>query len=76
MAQGKVKVGGKQKVPAHQQRKQAPVKSKIDNFYKKKNVSVTKVLVVWSLHPCFLGNQQEHWGNHERKGRVVYFQAR
>jgi hypothetical protein len=46
MAQGKVKVGGKQKVPAHQQRKQAPVKSKIDNFYKKKNVSVTKVLVV------------------------------
>ncbi len=43
MAQGKVKAGGKSKLPAHQKRKQAPVKGKIDNFYKKKNVNVTKV---------------------------------
>ena len=43
MAQGKVKVSGKSKKPAHQQRKQAPVKGKVDNFFKKKNVNVTKV---------------------------------
>ena len=49
MAQGKVKAGGKSKLPAHQKRKQAPVKGKIDNFYKKKNVNVTKVWIYLSL---------------------------
>jgi|LauGreDrversion4_2_1035121.scaffolds.fasta_scaffold414552_1 hypothetical protein len=45
MAQGKIKVSGKSKKPAHQQRKQAPIKGKSDSFYKKTNVNVTKV---WS----------------------------
>lgn len=49
MAQGKVKIGGGSKLPAHQKRKQAPIKSKIDNFYKKKNVNVTKVFPYLSL---------------------------
>ncbi len=43
MAQGKIKVNGKSKKPAHQQRKQAPIKGKSDSFYKKTNVNVTKV---------------------------------
>jgi hypothetical protein len=43
MAQGKIKVSGKSKKPAHQQRKQAPIKGKSDSFYKKTNVNVTKV---------------------------------
>lgn len=61
MAQGKVKVSGKSKKPAHQQRKQAPIKGKVDSYYKKKNVNVTKVSYpkLASLIIC-IGNQQKY----------------
>jgi hypothetical protein len=58
MAQGKVKVSGKSKKPAHQQRKQAPIKGKADTFYKKKNINVSKVRKC-PIDGC-IGNQQKY----------------
>lgn len=63
MAQGKVKVSGKSRKPAHQQRKQAPVKGKVDNYFKKKNANVSKVsLVKYPSDDAIMvvGNQQKY----------------